>query len=573
MFHGVPGVDVTYREEGDQIQAHHRDDEVDEVVDVPRHEAAPRLPGRSAGGGVCVAQRAPGCLEGVAWLAGVAELGSLCDGLAERGRVGALDGLDGLAAMEDYEGGHGGDAVGSSNAGLLVNVDLGEGDLLRARVLLCEALKVRCDHLARAAPVGVDCNGHAFSNNDIGAGEQRLPLAGGLDVYESGHRYRVGSFPGRDVVEVVGQMVTLHHRLPDEWSRVPQVPKLTYHVRQRGEQPPIPQAKRKTGHTTRPQQNYNPSTIFIPTQGGRPWTLSVAIPTSVLVNSTTADQRMTLPGRLARALAIFSIDEVIIFDDSPVASRPRQTDQDAYTGDIDPSHFLAHILSFLEAPPFMRKSLFPLHPNLRLTGLLPTLDMPHHPNPRDWIPYKEGVTLPGPTSSGSGTLVEVGLEQPVEVADEIPPKTRVTLQFSDDENQLPECVHPTAPRTEGGYYWGYSVRKCGSLSSVFTESPYENGYDISIGTSERGVPASRAFPYTKKVQFQHLLVVFGGPRGLEYAAMNDEQLNGMDIQGSKTKELFDHWINAIPNQGSRSIRTDEAIYVALAALRHVWESS
>lgn len=287
----------------------------------------------------------------------------------------------------------------------------------------------------------------------------------------------------------------------------------------------------------------------------------------------TADQRMTAPGRIARALAVFSIDEVIVFDDSPASSRPRQTDTSGYTGDTDPCHFMTHILSFLEAPPFMRKALFPLHPNLRLTALLPSLDMPHHPNPKEWIPYREGVTISGKTSTGKGTLVEVGLDEPVEIEDKIPPKTRVTLLFPEDESQHPACVDPAAPRTEGGYYWGYTVRQCSSLSSVFTESPYEDGYDISVGTSERGIPISKVFPPSKRVNFKHMLIVFGGPRGLEFASMNDEQLSGMDIQGPKTRELFDHWINVLPNQGSRTIRTEEALFIALTAMRGIWDSS
>ena len=219
----------------------------------------------------------------------------------------------------------------------------------------------------------------------------------------------------------------------------------------------------------------------------------------------------------------------------------------------------------------MRKALFPLHPNLRMTSILPTLDMPHHPHPKEgWIPYREGVTIAGKTSTGKGTLVEIGLGDPVEIKEDIPLKTRLTLKFSEDETEAPECIHPQAPRTEAGYHWGYSVRKCGSLTSVFTECPFEGGYDISIGTSERGTPVSRTFPPSKRVQFNHLIVVFGGPRGLEYASMNDEELIKMDIQGQKTKELFDHWVDVLPNQGSRSIRTDEAVFIALTALRGIW---
>ncbi|KAI6782579.1 uncharacterized protein J7T54_003591 [Emericellopsis cladophorae] len=336
--------------------------------------------------------------------------------------------------------------------------------------------------------------------------------------------------------------------------------------------------KRKIGHNGRanPSQDrssFKPSAIFNPLEGGRDWTISVAVPSSVLANLVTADQRLTLPGRIARALAVFSVDEVIIFDDSPPASRLRNVDPNSYTGDTDPCHFIAHILSYIEAPPFMRKTLFPLHPNLQKTALLPSLDMPHHPNPKEWIQYREGVTVAGRAQNG-GTLVEVGLEEPVEIAEQIPPKTRVTLQFPEDENAAPQCIHPEAPRTEGGYYWGYQVRKCASLSAIFEESPFEDGYDLSIGTSERGEPASKVFPAGKRVApFKHLLVVFGGPRGLEYASMNDDKLKGMGVQGAKTKELFDHWVNILPNQGSRTIRTEEALLIGLTTLRGIWDSS
>lgn len=301
--------------------------------------------------------------------------------------------------------------------------------------------------------------------------------------------------------------------------------------------------------------------------------MSVAVPSSVLSNLATADQRLTMPGRIARALAVFSIDEIVIFDDSPLNERPRNVDPNSYTGDTDPCHFLSHILSYVEAPPFMRKMLFPLHPNLRMTAVLPSLDMPHHPNQKEWISYREGIAVAGKTSTGKGTLVECGLGEPVEVEADVPPKTRVTLKFPDNENDYPECIAPDAPRTEGGYYWGYQVRQASSLSAVFTESPHEDGYDVSIGTSERGSPISKTFPPGKEVPFKHLLIVFGGPRGLEYASMNDEQLGGMGVQGQKTRELFDYWVNVLPNQGSRTIRTEEALFIALTALRGIWDSS
>jgi len=47
-------------------------------------------------------------------------------------------------------------------------------------------------------------------------------------------------------------------------------------------------------------------------------------------------------------------------------------------------------------------------------------------------------------------------------------------------------VSPATPKTESGIYWGYTTRLASSLSAVFTESSFPDGYDLIIGTSERG---------------------------------------------------------------------------------------
>ena len=48
---------------------------------------------------------------------------------------------------------------------------------------------------------------------------------------------------------------------------------------------------------------------------------------------------------------------------------------------------------------------------------------------------------------------------------------------------------------------------------MLEESPYKGGYDLTIGTSERGEDVSQA----KLPPFKHLLVVFGGVAGIEQA--------------------------------------------------------
>ncbi len=266
----------------------------------------------------------------------------------------------------------------------------------------------------------------------------------------------------------------------------------------------------------------------------------------------------------------------MVFDDEPLSSnttklgvRPSATDEEGYTALSDPSHFLSHILSYLETPPHLRRSLFPMHPNLRTAGTLPSLDMPHHLRSHEFCPYREGVTT---RTSKAGTEVDLGLSSPCSVPGvQIPPQTRVTLQLSENSpSNEAEAVSPATPREEGGYYWGYTVRRASSLSAVFTECSYDGGYDLSFGTSERGQPVSN-ISAPSVLQYHHMVICFGGVAGLEHAARNDADLSKRGITGARTGELFDYWVNLMPGQGSRTIRTEEAVWCGLMGLRGVVE--
>lgn len=83
---------------------------------------------------------------------------------------------------------------------------------------------------------------------------------------------------------------------------------------------------------------------------------------------------------------------------------------------------------------------------------------------------------------------------------------------------------------------------------------------MTIGTSDRGTPIDD-LP-DKGVQYNHALIVFGGLHGIEAALESDEQL-----QVNEASLLFNHYVNVLPNQGSRTIRTEEAILIAMSSLR------
>lgn len=317
-----------------------------------------------------------------------------------------------------------------------------------------------------------------------------------------------------------------------------------------------------------------------------------------LSSAQTHDQKTALAGHIARALAVFCVDEIVVFSDTGYPEPPPPASSAAsYTGFIAPTHFLAHLLSYLETPPHLRKVLFPLHPNLRTAGMLPSLDMPHHLRAHEWCLYREGVvldTMPEATATATattttaaitiakgstGSFVDAGFAQPVRIASTIPPSTRVTLKFPSATpppsfTATPPAAQAVAPdeaRSSGGYYWGYSVRTASSLSTVLTEAPFPGGYDVTIGTSERGTSIAKLVGVGQESAmpaFKHALVVFGGVAGLEAAAKADGELAGV-LGEAGVAGLFDFWVNLVEGQGSRTVRTEEAVWIGMAALRGV----
>lgn len=371
-----------------------------------------------------------------------------------------------------------------------------------------------------------------------------------------------------------------------------------------------------TAEFARVHKPHKPSANVTSTQG-RQYTVSVALPGSIVNNAQTWELKTALVGQIARACAIFSVNEIIIFDeslpDSDPSVKPHQQQSSSttygrskYRAPVDqldpqeaaedppfnPNHFVARILEYLECPQYLRKSLFPLHPDLRLAGLLPPLDLPHHFRKDHETPWREGCILPAEkidnyvaggghhpkrknkkTEDRKTLWADVGLAEPVQVLVDqqvsLPDWTRVTVQMPTGEGKLARLISPRLPTQTTGIYWGYSIRLASSISKVLTETPYasEGGYDLTIGTSERGENVDDVVDGIGG-EFKHMLLVLGGLSGLELSIATDETLEPR-LTAADAPLLFDYWLNTLPFQGSRTVRTEEALLVSLGALRRL----
>uniref|UniRef100_A0A182WIN6 Uncharacterized protein n=1 Tax=Anopheles minimus TaxID=112268 RepID=A0A182WIN6_9DIPT len=299
-------------------------------------------------------------------------------------------------------------------------------------------------------------------------------------------------------------------------------------------------------------------------------TISIAVPGSIMDNAQSPELRTYLAGQIARAACIFQIDEVIVFDDCGPSNQVTDRLSTIQTAEGTTAARrcciqLARILQYLECPQYLRKYFFPLHNDLKFSGLLNPLDSQHHLRQQSEFVFREGIVTNKPIKGKkAGAFVNVGLLNDVLVDTTLETNLRVTVKMPagadlKSKKIRAKVVPPSQPRQETGIYWGYTVRIANSLSQVFTKSPYRGGYDMTIGTSDSGSNVHDLEP--NGLSYQHALIVFGGVLGLEPALENDPKLMVDAVQ-----DLFDEYVNTVPVQGSRTIRTEEAILISLAAL-------
>ena len=175
----------------------------------------------------------------------------------------------------------------------------------------------------------------------------------------------------------------------------------------------------------------------------RRWTLSIAVPGSVVSNCQTRELRTQLVGQIARAAAVYQVDEIVVFDDKladqgrgqgyyrgqrnrsrehapekDTSASPKEGDGDNYRERVrsDPHTFMARVLQYCECPQYLRRHFFPVHPDLQFSGLLAPIDAPHHVRVEERSKYREGVVLEKKGSGAdAGSFVNCGIRgRPVE---------------------------------------------------------------------------------------------------------------------------------------------------------------
>lgn len=273
--------------------------------------------------------------------------------------------------------------------------------------------------------------------------------------------------------------------------------------------------------------------------------ISIAIPASIVSDIPHLREKTSKLGLIARAAALFRVQEIIVYRDCLNINQ---------TSDMD---LVALLLNYSETPQYLRKRLFALKPVLRYAGIIPPLRTPHHQLNRKikdlkFGEYREGVII---SKKKDGVLVDIGVEQPIILLKtRLRKGKRVTVKIIKINESIESKL---VTRKEIPHYWGYTVTV---EPQSFGKMLKHRSFDLVIATSKYGVTYSTAVEkiIEKWKKAETVLLAFGSPKKGLFSIVQDEGLN-LDL-------IVDFIINTIPKQGTETVRTEEALIASLAIL-------
>jgi predicted SPOUT superfamily RNA methylase MTH1 len=281
-------------------------------------------------------------------------------------------------------------------------------------------------------------------------------------------------------------------------------------------------------------------------------TVTTLVPSSLVREAEDKREATRKLGYVARAATVFRTDRLVVYPDSAGEQR--------WDGG-----FVRTVLAYAATPPYLRKEVWGRRDELEYVGVLPPL---------------RAVTQTGSGSNGSGSLrqgivtevgsdgrvrVNCGLQHPISLV--VPPDMtvsegeRVTIRISSRrplrariiDDPLPGIsveqaeIEAVLARPDAGlriassrYGEVLTTSQLGDLRSQLEENNEE--YTVAFGAPERGLPEILGVDVDA------------------FDARDDTSDDGPD------RSRFDLWLNTVPNQGSETVRTEEAMFATLACL-------
>lgn len=267
--------------------------------------------------------------------------------------------------------------------------------------------------------------------------------------------------------------------------------------------------------------------------------VSVFIPDSFLSEASDLKLKTYKTGVIGRALAVFNVDQIVIYKDFS------QKD-DKFVVDAD---FMADVLGYMNTPQYLRKKAYPIKSELKHVGILPPLRTPYHPTDSDVKvgEFRQGFTV---KRTKKGTFVDIGMEGKDNLAF-CKEQLSVNKIFSFKVTKVAKEVIIT-PDEPDDIYWGYEI--------LSTHKSLKNSLklvkpDFVVETTRYADTINSIFnEFEEKLDSaDKFAIVFGGP----YSSITE------DLEGFSWDLIK---VNAVPSQGTETVRTEEAVISTLSII-------
>jgi len=263
--------------------------------------------------------------------------------------------------------------------------------------------------------------------------------------------------------------------------------------------------------------------------------LSIAIPDSSLLDESTILNKTKKISIIARACAIFKINQIFIYQDG------KQNKND--------SALLSTSLKYLETPQYFRKEIFPKTQLLKYAGVLQPLNISSHLTTSNQKMIKIGDIRDALIINYKGKkFLDIGINKHIQYFGKMKSGTRIAIQIKTIQ---PELTAKEISRDSIKDYWGYNVKERSNLLSIL--STWKGRI---ILTSKKGKNFSKLDAKKITEPNEPTLIVFGTTNKGVY-----------DILGSNIKKIQNaNVFNFFPNQGTQTVRLEEAILGTLSII-------
>ncbi len=270
------------------------------------------------------------------------------------------------------------------------------------------------------------------------------------------------------------------------------------------------------------------------------YNITVILPASFSIETPHLREKTFRIGYIARALAIHRVNTAIFYFENKKYSKNEEEN----------FNIIKKLLDYMNTAPYLRKNLFKISPDLKYAGLLPPLQIPTHAEKMDIenmeSHYRQGLVI----KTGKNSIIEAGLEKKIVTRKKLKKNKRVIIKIDKNDKGLKIKI---LSRKKAKVYDGFRTYLYRGDLRKLIES-----FDLSIATSKYGSPIVNLMnDLSKRVKEASKICIAFGPA--KYGLYEVFKKHGYNLE-----EIFDYVINIVPNQGVKTIRTEEALYSTLS---------